>query len=119
MVKIVEPMLDGLDTFLAWLSTSLKQTTASYCDLETADDEHTIVNRDGSLISVIEVHGYRALIGSEEFDRLHEGTEDSYSIYGPGLEVQPCATVTLDSIFVQNMQFKQSAKGKNGPKQKK
>ena len=52
-MAIVEPFLDGVDTFLAWLSTSLKQTTESYCDLETADSRYTLVAHDGSLISVL------------------------------------------------------------------
>jgi intracellular multiplication protein IcmB len=37
MAKFLNSFLDGIDSFLAWLSTSLKQTTESYCDLETAD----------------------------------------------------------------------------------
>lgn len=73
MAKWVDAVLDGVDSFLAWLSTSLKQTTESYCDLETADSPTVLVAHDGSLISIIKIAGVTTLIGAPEFERLHEG----------------------------------------------
>lgn len=73
MATLFNSFLDGLDTFLAWLSTSLKQTTESYCDLETADSSTVLVAHDGSLISLIKISGVTQLIGNSEFERLHEG----------------------------------------------
>lgn len=73
MVDFVRPILNSVDTFLAWLSTSLKQTTESYCDLETANDSETLVAHDGSLISIIKIEGVTKLLGKEEFTQLCEG----------------------------------------------
>jgi len=73
MAKWIDSMFDGIDSFLAWLSASLKQTTESYCDLETADSPVTLVAHDGSLISVIKIVGVTTLIGVPEFERLCEG----------------------------------------------
>jgi intracellular multiplication protein IcmB len=73
MAGYVESFLDGLDTFFAWLSTSLKQTTESYCDLETADSPTVLVGHDGALLSVLQVHGVRELVGGDEFNRLRDG----------------------------------------------
>ena len=73
MAKIIDGFLDGVDSFLAWMSASLKQTTEAYCDLETADSDTVLVAHDGSLISLIKIHGATALIGTPEFTRLHEG----------------------------------------------
>ncbi len=73
----IDPVLDSIDAILAWFSTELKQTVESYCDLETADDTHTLVARDGSLVSVIRVFGVTRLIGQEEFDRIHQGITQS------------------------------------------
>lgn len=73
MRSFMDPILEGLDTFLAWFGTELKQTIESYCDLETADDIHNLVARDGSLLSVVRVYGVTKLVGTEEFDRIHEG----------------------------------------------
>ncbi len=77
MGKYVESFFDSVDTFFAWLSTSLQQTTESYCELETADDETTLVAHDGSLISILNIHGVRSLVGTEEFERLVEGISNS------------------------------------------
>jgi intracellular multiplication protein IcmB len=77
MRSFVDPLLDGIDSILAWFSTELKQTTESYCDLETADDKTTLVGRDGSLVSVVRIHGVTKLIGNEEFDSIHAGLTQS------------------------------------------
>lgn len=76
-MSIIDPVLDGIDSLLAWFSTEVKQTTESYCDLETADDAHTLVARDGSLVSVIRVFGVTRLIGADEFDMIHRGLTQS------------------------------------------
>lgn len=73
MVKLVEPILETIDSFLAWFSTAIRQTTESYCDVETADSPTVLVNHDGSLMSVIRIEGITTLLGSSEFERLHEG----------------------------------------------
>ena len=73
----IDPLLNSIDAVLAWFSTELKQTVESYCDLETADDRHTIVARDGSLISVVRIFGVTKLIGQEEFDTIHAGLTQS------------------------------------------
>lgn len=70
MAKWAESILSGVDTFFAWLSSSLKQTTESYCDLETADSATDLVDHDGGLVSMLQVQGVKALVGKEEFDRI-------------------------------------------------
>ena len=86
----IDPLLDGIDSVLAWFSNEIKQTVESYCDLETADDAHTLVARDGSLISVIRVFGVTKLIGQEEFDTIHRGITQSLqaTLKRPGHVVQ-------------------------------
>lgn len=86
----IDPLLDGIDSILAWFSTELKQTVESYCDLETADDPHTLVARDGSLLSVIRVFGITRLVGQEEFDSIHQGLTQSLqaTLKRPGHVVQ-------------------------------
>ncbi|CAM2762292.1 type IV secretion protein IcmB [Legionella anisa] len=73
-----ESFFEGIDTFFAWLSTSLKQTTESYIDLETADSPTVLVNHDGSLVSILKIEGVSALIGSVEFDNLVAGITNSF-----------------------------------------
>jgi len=86
----MDPVLDSIDSILAWFSTELKQTVESYCDLETADNQNTLVARDGSLVSVVRVYGVTRLVGTEEFDAIHAGLTQSLqaSLKRPGHEVQ-------------------------------
>lgn len=76
-MSFVDAVLDGVDSLMAWVSTSLKQTATSYCELETADDAHTLVSQNGSLISLIRIDGITELLGVEEFIRVHEGITGS------------------------------------------
>lgn len=73
-----ESFFEGVDTFFAWLSTSLKQTTESYIDLETADSPTVLVNHDGSLLSILKIEGVSALVGSLEFENLVAGLTNSF-----------------------------------------
>lgn len=78
MSNWTESFFEGVDVFFAWLSTSLKQTTESYCELETADSPTDLVDHDGSLISVLQIDGITALAGTEEFERLVEGITNAF-----------------------------------------
>lgn len=77
MPSFIEPVIDTIDAFVAWISASLKQTTESYCELETADSPTVLVAHDGSLVSIIRVFGAQALLGSDEFIQLRDGLTSS------------------------------------------
>ncbi len=74
-MTLATSIFNGVDTFIAWLNTSLKQTMASYCSLQTADSPTVLVGHDGSLMSVIRVRGVKALIGADEFNRMQQGLQ--------------------------------------------
>lgn len=90
MAKLMESFVDSVDTFMAWVSSSLKQTTEAYCDLETADSRHVLVAHDGSLISVLKIHGSVEIIGQPEFDRIVEALSNSLrtAMSQPGYALQ-------------------------------
>ncbi|KTD47092.1 protein IcmB (DotO) [Legionella rubrilucens] len=127
-----ESFFEGIDTFFAWLSTSLKQTTESYCELETADSPTVLVNHDGSLISLIKVEGVTALAGAEEFDQLVEGLSNAFQgamsrpghafqvyfshdkqnirkviedIYAPAEATAKRLELTLDDLFTERVDY--------------
>ena len=60
-------LVNGMDSFFVWLNSVLKQNLCDYSDLETAQDEYTLVAKDGSLLSIIRVDGYKSLINTEAF----------------------------------------------------
>jgi intracellular multiplication protein IcmB len=78
MGRLTESFFESVDVFFAWLSTSLKQTTESYCDLETADSLTTLVNHDGTLISILKMDGYTELAGPAEFTHLCNGFTNAF-----------------------------------------
>lgn len=90
MATLMDPILDGIDAFLAWIGSSLGQTTDYYCAIESADSRHTLVAKDGSLLSVIRLHGATELVGPQEFDKMHKGLTNSLStaLSRPGHAVQ-------------------------------
>ncbi len=77
-MSFADSFFEGVDTFFAWLSTSLKQTIESYCDLETADSSTVLVNHDGSLLSIFKVEGVTALAGPDEYEALVEGLTNAF-----------------------------------------
>ncbi|MCC5791948.1 MAG: type IV secretion protein IcmB [Legionellaceae bacterium] len=78
MGKWADSFFEGVDTFFAWLSVGLKQTTESYCDLETADSETVLVNHDGTLLTVLRVDGVTELTGQDEFEQLVDGLANAF-----------------------------------------
>ncbi|EKD74649.1 MAG: hypothetical protein ACD_44C00371G0006 [uncultured bacterium] len=78
MVNVVESVLGGVDSLLAWMASILKTTTSTYCDLETADNATVLVTHDGSLGSVIQVNGLTTLLGEVEFQRLYKGVASCF-----------------------------------------
>lgn len=132
MSKWAESFFESIDVFFAWLSTSLKQTTASYCELETADSPTVLVNHDGSLLSILEIDGITTLAGAEEFTRLVEGLTNSFhaamsrpghvlqvyfshdkenikksirDIYAPAEGTQKRLGLNLDDLFNERVDF--------------
>lgn len=78
-MSIMDPVLDSIDALLAWVGGALGQSTDSYCDIETADSRHTLVAKDGSLVSVIRLHGATQLVGPDEFERIHRGLSTAFT----------------------------------------
>ncbi len=62
-----------IDKLMAPVQVAMKQSIETFIRLETADDETTIVGKDGSLISYLKVDGSRQVIGDEEYQYIIEG----------------------------------------------
>jgi intracellular multiplication protein IcmB len=89
-MRVVEPILDIIDVILAWMGLSLGQFSEEYCLLESAEDPTTLVARDGSLVSLVKVHGATFLVGPEEFEKIHKTFTQSLQVAlsRPGYAVQ-------------------------------
>jgi len=100
MRKILASVKDTFNAFASWMSTSLKQTTASYCELQTADSPTVLVAHDGSLLSVLRISGVKALIGRDEFDQIQGGLGQSLQtiMSQPGHSIQVFFSYNKDEV---------------------
>jgi len=80
-MKFAERVIDNIESLLAWAATSVKQAGADYCDIESVDDEQTITMRDGTLLTIIQIHGSYRMIGAEEFGEVDTTIAGSLKAY--------------------------------------
>lgn len=78
MKKVIGFVGGIFSALFGWVSTSVRQTSAAYCDLQTADSPTVLVANDGSLMSVIRIDGVTALIGTDEFREIQSGLQQSF-----------------------------------------
>lgn len=100
MANLADYIIDFFDAFFAWMGSALKQTTESYCHIQTADSNDTLVGNDGSLLSVLKVEGVKALIGAEEFNGMQNGLLQSLqtSMSRPGHTIQVYFVYNKDEV---------------------
>lgn len=80
-MAFAENLVENVETLLAWISRGVKQAAADYCDIESVDDEQTITMRDGTLLTVIRLHGSYRMIGAEEFQDADTKISKSLKAY--------------------------------------
>lgn len=100
MFNPIKAVIETFDSLLAWVSTTLKQTTLSFCEIQTADSSNVLVANDGSLLSVIKLSGVTTLVGQEEFARIHEGLQQALqtSMSQPGHVIQVFFSYNKDEV---------------------
>lgn len=88
------------DTMMSWMSTSLHQTMAAYCDLQTADSPTVLVNHNGTLLSIIRIDGAKSLIGQDEFETIQRGLQQTLQavMSQPGHTMQVYFSYNKDDI---------------------
>jgi len=65
-------MMEMLDSVIASFLLATKQPVESFIQLETADDNTTLVAADGSMVSFVQIHGSRQIIGDAEYQWIVE-----------------------------------------------
>ncbi len=65
-------MLNILDSILGSIMMAAKQPLESFVQLETADDKTTLVAADGSMVSILQMHGSRLIVGDAEYQWIVE-----------------------------------------------
>jgi intracellular multiplication protein IcmB len=84
-MSLLRPLVSAIDGVLDSIGTKSRLSVVDHCDLETVDDDFTLVSSDGSLISVVEVSGLQRLISGETFyhqviTRLRSGLQSLFDV---------------------------------------
>jgi len=88
---LARKIIDSVETISAWVAHSLfNYDMAAYCDLETTEDDSTIVAKDGGLLSILRVDGNSKLVGDPELKQIVGGLHTGISGYfqDPGHLIQ-------------------------------
>src|SRR5579871_1716146 len=96
-MAFAENLIATVETLLDWLSRGLKQTGPDYCEIEAVDDEHTFTLQDGTLLTVLRLHGSYRMMGEAEFAEVNAQLSKSLQAYlsTGGHAVQCFSVVTL------------------------
>lgn len=65
-------MVGFIDDLMGGILSGFRQTVESFIQLETADDNYTLVAKDGSLVSFVRLYGARQMIGDAEYNFILE-----------------------------------------------
>ncbi len=80
-MAFAEHLIETVERLLDWLSSGLKQTGPDYCQIEAVDDQHTFTLQDGTLLTVIRLHGSYRMIGAAEFAEVNAQISQSLKAY--------------------------------------
>ncbi|WP_236001734.1 hypothetical protein [Cysteiniphilum marinum] len=86
-------LYSAIEKCFAWVNYYGKKESASYCELESADDEFTLIAKDGSLLSILEFDGVNHLVGHDEYSYL---SEQLTMVLAPFLQKQG---ITIKCVF--------------------
>ena len=81
-MSLVDNVLDGVDKIISWVSTSMGQMSASFCDLETSDiSKQHLIMKDGSIVTIVRLDGTNMLVGDIEFRGILDTLNTGLSAY--------------------------------------
>lgn len=69
---MIKGIVSGLDMLLFSLAKMRMKNLQDYCYLTTACSDHTIIAKDGSMLSVFEIYGAKEIVGENELSHIVE-----------------------------------------------
>ncbi len=67
---MLKPLVNTIDSFVTWLNIFNKKELAEYIDIEAMHDDKTLIMKDGSLVSLFEIDGYRYILTKEDLIKM-------------------------------------------------
>ncbi|MGK8983712.1 type IV secretion protein IcmB [Pseudomonas aeruginosa] len=74
-------IVDTIEDLLAYVCSKFKMAMADYVNIESIDDEQTMTMRDGTLLTVLQLHGSTRMIGEVEFAECDSLFSNSLKAY--------------------------------------
>ncbi len=74
-----DKIYNTVEAVFAWINRVSQKNSYNYCELESADDVETLISKDGSLISIIEITGINQMISHKEYSALCEQIAQVFS----------------------------------------
>jgi intracellular multiplication protein IcmB len=78
-MSVVDSIMRGTGKFIIGMNELLKTPPQSYCVLNTTDSDTTLSADDGSLVTVIEMHGNLSMVDTERFNDIVKTLETTFS----------------------------------------
>ncbi len=85
------------------LWSNLNSSTQDFCDLETIDKD-TIVANDGSLATIVKIHGYKGLMSSEQLENICKTLEVDFTPFFINLGHQLQIVFSRDDELNQDLE---------------
>lgn len=79
--QIAIGLVDAYEALFSGLSRAVSLSSSQLVDIESIDDDNTITFKDGSLMSIIRLHGSFRMVGADEFVDIHSRLSKSLKAY--------------------------------------
>lgn len=76
MTTLVDALIANMESFLSWVAGGFNYAISDMIDVESVDDRTTLTMKDGSMLTMLKLHGTYRMTGADEYlftqQRLHE-----------------------------------------------
>ena len=112
-MSIVQSIRQGFEAIASSFAVLFLKSAPSYCDLQSADSQTTLVADDGRLQTIVRVKGVVGLVGEEEFQRIHGQIHSSLN----SLLKEVGHTVTIHFSYNQDQVYDRVNQNYSGARQ--
>lgn len=71
-MSLTTKIVSSIDMIIHSIRSGFYKNLKDYCHLETANDKTTMVTKDGSLVTLLQIHGSKKFVGNEELEEIED-----------------------------------------------
>jgi len=69
------------DTTMQWINEAFKTSPNDFIQIETVEDDYTVIMKDGTLVSALAIDGSSKVISEDEFEEILESADSKLMAY--------------------------------------